>query len=438
MKAEEAKFGVWTPTQDANGFWNVPGATDKGEYTYAAVQLNSNINLNSDPHCSSAGCTQYKHPKSKDDHPVDYPVADFGKDHEMRHTDSSLDTAEKIVGHKWQWTKKEDEKIVNYNTNAPLDGDIQHSIKHLKNQEGVHGKWDLPTEDIQIATEAGSDPICNSAGCTQYKHPKKDRGYDIDYPVVNLGQDREISDHFTNLDMAEKIVGHHWDFKLEKPPLNPAKKTLYDYAPTLDKDMVTSAHSLELTEDRMNHKYADWMNLQTESDPVCSSAGCDQYKHKKKARGYDIDYPVPNLGVDRDIEGAHEDLAVAEKIVGHHLVMGTKESQAQWKNPAKKTMYDYAPKLDKDMRNTAGSIEQIEDRENHKFEPWNFVQTESDPVCSSAGCDQYKHKKKARGYDIDYPVPNLGVDRDIEGAHEDLAVAEKMIGHHLVMGTKES
>jgi len=53
--------------------------------------------------------------------------------------------------------------------------------------------------------------------------------------------------------------------------------------------------------------------------------------------------------------------------------MGTKESKAQWANPAKKTMYDYAPKLDKDMRNTAGSIEQIEDRENHKFEPWNFV-----------------------------------------------------------------
>jgi len=53
--------------------------------------------------------------------------------------------------------------------------------------------------------------------------------------------------------------------------------------------------------------------------------------------------------------------------------MGTKESKAQWANPAKKTMYDYAPKLDKDMRNTAGSIDQIEDREGHKFEPWNFV-----------------------------------------------------------------
>jgi len=69
----------------------------------------------------------------------------------------------------------------------------------------------------------------------------------------------------------------------------------------------------------------DWF-VQTQSDPICSSAGCDQYKHLKKDRGYDIDYPVPQLGVDRDIVGAHENLDVAEKIVGHHLIMGTKES----------------------------------------------------------------------------------------------------------------
>jgi len=62
----------------------------------------------------------------------------------------------------------------------------------------------------------------------------------------------------------------------------------------------------------------------------------------------------------------------------------------------------------------------------------------SDPICSSAGCDQYKHKKKDRGYDIDYPVPNLGIDRDIQGHNENLEVVEKMLGHHLIMGTKES
>lgn len=52
------------------------------------------------------------------------------------------------------------------------------------------------------------------------------------------------------------------------------------------------------------------------SDPICSSAGCSQYKHKGKDRGYDIDYAVPNFGMDRDIKGSLENLPVAEKIVG--------------------------------------------------------------------------------------------------------------------------
>jgi len=235
------------------------------------------------------------------------------------------------------------------------------------------------------------------------------------------------------LSIAEKIVGHKWDFKLEKPPLNPAKKTKYDYSPKLDGDMIVSAHSLETAEDITGHKYAEWMGLQTdvESDPICSSAGCDQYKHKKKDRGYDIDYPVPDLGIDRDIKGHNEDLDLAEKIVGHHLIMGTKESKEKWANPAKKVDYDFAPKLDIDMRRTEGSIDQIETREGHKFEPWTFVQTtaESDPICSSAGCDQYKHPKKERGYDIDYPVVNLGEDRDISDHFTNLNVAEKIVGH---------
>jgi len=174
----------------------------------------------------------------------------------------------------------------------------------------------------------------------------------------------------------------------------------------------------------------DWF-VQLQSDPICSSSGCTQYKHKKKDRGYDINYPVPDLGVDRDIQGHNEDLAVAEKMVGHHLIMGTKESQAKWKNPAKKTLYDYAPKLDRDMRNTEASIDQIERREGHRFEPWNFVQLESDPICSSAGCTQYKHPKKKPDHDVDYPVANWGdLDVDIADHFDNLKIAEKIRGHH--------
>ena len=42
----------------------------------------------------------------------------------------------------------------------------------------------VSTETNAIKLSEKSDPICSSAGCGQYKHPKKDRGYDIDYAVV--------------------------------------------------------------------------------------------------------------------------------------------------------------------------------------------------------------------------------------------------------------
>jgi len=87
--------------------------------------------------------------------------------------------------------------------------------------------------------------------------------------------------------------------------------------------------------------------MQLNSDPICSSAGCDQYKHETKDRGYDINYPVPNFGMDRDIHGGLENVKVAEKIVGHKLSdMTTDEFKKKYENKAKKTDYNFAPELD--------------------------------------------------------------------------------------------
>lgn len=197
-------------------------------------------------------------------------------------------------------------KKVDYDFAPKLDIDMRRtegSIDQIETREGHKFEpWNF------VQTDSSSDPICNSAGCTQYKHPKKDRGYDLDYPVVNLGQDRDISDHFTNLNVAEKIVGHKWDFKLEKPPLNPAKKTRYDFSPKLDGDMISAAHSLDLAEDITGKKYAAWMGVQTDadinegSDPVCSSSGCwhsDYFKHQEDKI---IQYPDPVAdGYDKDV-----------------------------------------------------------------------------------------------------------------------------------------
>jgi len=52
--------------------------------------------------------------------------------------------------------------------------------------------------------------------------------------------------------------------------------------------------------------------MNTASDPICSSAGCGQYKHKTPPLGYDINYPVANFGADTDMTDSKASLALAE------------------------------------------------------------------------------------------------------------------------------
>ena len=109
------------------------------------------------------------------------------------------------------------------------------------------------------------------------------------------------------------------------------------------------------------------VDLHTESDPICSSAGCTQYKHKKKDRGYDINYFVPNFGRDTDMINTDHSLAISEDALSHKLELGTEKSKAKWHNPAKDTDYNFAPKLDGDMISTAKNLEDAQTNLNHKW-----------------------------------------------------------------------
>lgn len=204
--------------------------------------------------------------------------------------------------------------------------------------------------------KSGSDPICSSAGCTQYKHEGTPRGYPINYPVPNLGMDKDIKGGLDNLKVAEKTVNHEWtSFGTKESKAkwaNPAKKVDYNFAPELDGNMIDSAASLKIAEKQLDHKYT-LLQLNAESDPICSSAGCTQYKHPdSKVDDWPMNYPVAHFGMDRDIQGGFENLLAAEQIVGHKLVMGTDESKKRWANPARKVMYNFAPELDGDIKDS--------------------------------------------------------------------------------------
>jgi hypothetical protein len=56
---------------------------------------------------------------------------------------------------------------------------------------------------VQLA----DDPIYSSAGCTQFEHPKKKAGYQMNYVVPNFGFDQDIKDATENISSAESTLG---------------------------------------------------------------------------------------------------------------------------------------------------------------------------------------------------------------------------------------
>merc|ERR1719213_1502206 len=117
---------------------------------------------------------------------MDYFVPDFGRSvDDVINPEQSLAAAEKQLGHTWVW-KPEEEEIVQY-AHPPLDSDIVDTQNHLSAAETDLGHtWDI--ENVQL----DSDPICSSAGCTQYAHKKTPLGYPIDYPVPYHGPDPDM------------------------------------------------------------------------------------------------------------------------------------------------------------------------------------------------------------------------------------------------------
>merc|ERR1712070_525697 len=107
--------------------------------------------------------------------------------------------------------------------------------------------------------------------------------------------------------------------------------------------------------------------VQLNSDPICSSAGCTQYAHKKTPLGYDLDYFVPSFGPDPDMVGTRNAISIAEAMHAHKLIMGTKESRAKYHNVAKDVNYNFAPELDSHITDSLKNLADTEGVLGHKW-----------------------------------------------------------------------
>jgi len=212
-----------------------------------------------------------------------------------------------------------------------------------------------------------SDPICSSAGCSQYKQPEGPPQHPMDYLVPNFGMDHDILATKKDEEVASALVGHGWAFKTPESWAkyrNRAIDTNYNFAPKLDADMVTSANSQKIAEDQYgNPKYKWGMGIdnssslvQTQDDPCYSSLGvdgCTQTLPPKGDLGYPTDYHVPNFGLDPDMIGTMENERIASAMVGHAWEFNTKRSFEKWRNHALDVQgYNFDPQLDHDVRET--------------------------------------------------------------------------------------
>jgi len=368
-------------------------------------------------------------------------VPNFGVDKEILATQRHISEAEKKLGTKLSANKKDKDHPMDYKVpNFGIDTDIKQTQRSLQSTEKKLGKWN-PKQDadgayvvpttVALQTESQvsleSDPICSSAGCTQYEHPKLET-HPMDYFVPNFGPDHEaVRDADSSLAIAEKQLNH----KLVIPEKVEHDKDYFVPHFGVDADILASQASETQASDTLNHSwtptqdkngfwnvpqpfdnksytYADsdinvQLSADVQSDPICSSAGCTQYEHPK-LETHPMDYPVPNFGVDHDVLANHNSLEIAEKQLGHKWTWvehekpdpvyyddGTVKGLDSEITHSLNSMADQEAEKGawNPVQNKDGDwiVPQAIDNRSYSYEgDATFAQLESDPICPSTGC----------------------------------------------------
>ena len=254
----------------------------------------------------------------------------------------------------------------------------------------------------------------------------------VNYPVPDFGKDPDMVGTMNSIAIGEKMNSHKFvmgtaDSKAKWH--NVAKDTLYNYYPSLDKDVIATNRHIAEAEDRLGTTM-----IQIRSDPITDSTGeVTQYNHPEASKKWKMNYAVPNFGVDHEVLSDAENIAATEKKLGHVFV--PKESEAGHKVNYK------VPNLgpDRDIVGTQSSIASAESTLGHSWTPdFNLLQTRNDPIGSSVGITQYPLPISKLGYDIDYVVPNFGVDPEVSNVASSIAETEKFMGQKFNLPDEDS
>jgi hypothetical protein len=168
----------------------------------------------------------------------------------------------------------------------------------------------------------------------------------MNYFVPNFGRDKAISNTWASLDWAEQSLKHKWRpvLKKDQPKGHPVDYPVPDFG--LEEDVVTTLNNIKREEKRLKHKWVPvqdengvWivpepinnksyqyraqapslvqLDADVDSDPICSSAGCNGPKATKGAITHPMNYFVPNFGMDKGISATWASLDWAEHSLDH-------------------------------------------------------------------------------------------------------------------------
>jgi len=211
-----------------------------------------------------------------------------------------------------------------------------------------------------------SDPICSSAGCSQYKQPEGGPDHPMNYFVPNFGMDRDVLATEANEKVASALIGHAWAFKTPESwekYRNRAKDTEYNFDPELSEEAKTSLNSTKIAENQKDTPFNwDFVVTEMKDDPCYSSLGtCIQTLPPSEDAGYPMDYKVPHFGPDPDMVGTMENEKIASAMIGHAWEFNTKRSFEKWRNHALDVQsYNFDPELSHDVRETQKHLSNAE------------------------------------------------------------------------------
>ncbi len=204
--------------------------------------------------------------------------------------------------------------------------------------------------------------------------------------MPDFGLDTDIINTQAHIAAQEKKLGHSW-----KPVQDDNGVWI---VPEAHKNKSYSYNSLVQTDSQIN----------SASDPACSSAGCN-YASEKGKKTHEMNYFVPNFGLDQNVQTTLDNTNLAEQITGH------KWQYVDPKDRPKANKVDYyVPNFgqDTEIKQTLDLEAKAEKKLNHK---WNFV----------------AKKDRPKPHELDYFVPSFGVDADIADTRDSETQAEAQV-----------